>query len=169
MNAAEKIQDEGAPLLQILSVSKTFGGVKALTEVGFEVAPATIQGVIGPNGAGKTTLFNLISGFYPPDQGTIRYDGRDTGGRSNTELVRLGITRTFQLWHHQQESGQPFRKTVVRMPGPSCRAYFLILNMVPVAGGIFGIAAIFDSSVERPISALRCISKSLRPHFLPSR
>ncbi len=96
MNAAEKIQDEGAPLLQILSVSKTFGGVKALTEVGFEVAPATIQGVIGPNGAGKTTLFNLISGFYPPDQGMIRYDGRDTGGRSNTELVRLGITRTFQ-------------------------------------------------------------------------
>jgi branched-chain amino acid transport system ATP-binding protein len=96
MNAAVKIRGDGAPLLQVLSVSKTFGGINALTEVGFEVGPGTIQGVIGPNGAGKTTLFNIISGFYPPDQGTIRYDGRDTGGRSSTELVRLGITRTFQ-------------------------------------------------------------------------
>ena len=96
MSAAAKIQAEEAPLLQLSSISKAFGGVQALMEVGFEVASATIQGVIGPNGAGKTTLFNIISGFYPPDQGRIRYAGRDTGNRSNTELVRLGITRTFQ-------------------------------------------------------------------------
>jgi branched-chain amino acid transport system ATP-binding protein len=96
MSAAAKTRAEEAPLLQLSSVSKAFGGVQALLEVGFQVAPASIQGLIGPNGAGKTTLFNIISGFYPLDRGEIRYAGRDTGGRSNTELVRLGIPRTFQ-------------------------------------------------------------------------
>jgi branched-chain amino acid transport system ATP-binding protein len=96
MNVPARNRGEDAPLLELLSVSKAFGGVKALTEVRFDVKPGTIQGLIGPNGAGKTTLFNLISGFYAPDRGTIRYEGIETDGRSNTQLVRLGITRTFQ-------------------------------------------------------------------------
>ena len=66
MSAAAKIQAEEAPLLALSSVSKAFGGSQALLEVGFAVAPATIQGLIGPNGAGKTTLFQPHIRFLPP-------------------------------------------------------------------------------------------------------
>ncbi len=84
------------PLLRIEKVSKSFGGVQALTRVSFDVAAGRVQGLIGPNGAGKTTLFNLISGALKPDTGGIWFDGDAIGGRPSYELVALGIARTFQ-------------------------------------------------------------------------
>ena len=64
------------PLLQVSDVTLAFGGVRALSGVGFGVQPGSITAVIGPNGAGKTSLFNTISGFYRPTGGTIRFRGR---------------------------------------------------------------------------------------------
>ncbi len=83
-------------LLSIEGLSKTFGGVKALELVSFEVRPGIIQGLIGPNGAGKTTLFNLITGVYEPDEGMIRFGGRPIQGDRVHRIVAGGITRTFQ-------------------------------------------------------------------------
>ena len=65
-------------MLQGRNVTKKFGGLVALSRIDFEVAEGTIVGLIGPNGSGKTTLFNLISGFYRPQEGTIRLRGQGT-------------------------------------------------------------------------------------------
>lgn len=96
MRTSSENQPSPSPLLHLEQVSKAFGGVRALTEISFEVAPGRIQGLIGPNGAGKTTLFNLVSGALKPDTGSIRFDGVPIQGRPSHELVALGIARTFQ-------------------------------------------------------------------------
>jgi branched-chain amino acid transport system ATP-binding protein len=84
-------------ILQLVGVSRSFGGLKALHDVSFEVSPATIMGIIGPNGAGKTTLFNCISGALAPSRGRIVLGGRDVQGRHPHQLCRLGLARTFQI------------------------------------------------------------------------
>ena len=90
MTAAE------APLLQISGVGKRFGGVRALSDITFEVPGGMIMGLIGPNGAGKTTLFNVITGAYQPDAGRVHFQGEALNGRASHEIVRLGVARTFQ-------------------------------------------------------------------------
>ncbi len=84
------------PLLKLERISRSFGGIKALQDVSFEVPEGVIQAVIGPNGAGKTTLFNVITGAYAPDSGWVAFGGREIQGRKIHELVRMGIARTFQ-------------------------------------------------------------------------
>jgi len=89
-------QSDRPPLLEVDGVTLAFGGVKALTGVGFRVAPGSITTVIGPNGAGKTSLFNTISGFYKPASGQIRFEGRDITRMAAPERARLGLARSFQ-------------------------------------------------------------------------
>ena len=84
------------PLLQIEGVTLAFGGVKALTNVGFGVQPGSITAVIGPNGAGKTSLFNTISGFYRPTGGSIRFRGQDITRIPAPQRARMGLGRSFQ-------------------------------------------------------------------------
>src|SRR6476646_2690454 len=84
-------------LLTLEKVTKRFGGLVAVREGDLEVRDGEILGLIGPNGSGKTTLFNLITGFYRPDGGTIRLGERDVTGASPPQLCKLGIARTFQL------------------------------------------------------------------------
>jgi branched-chain amino acid transport system ATP-binding protein len=84
------------PLLEVEHVSKRFGGIVALDDVSFEVGAGEIVGLIGPNGAGKTTAFNVITRLYTPDEGDVRFDGRTLLSTSPSEVVRLGIARTFQ-------------------------------------------------------------------------
>ena len=85
------------PILSLRNVSKAFGGLKAVNQVSFEVSAGEIVGLIGPNGAGKTTVFNLISGYDPPTEGNISFNGWEIGGRKPFELAAMGIGRTFQI------------------------------------------------------------------------
>jgi branched-chain amino acid transport system ATP-binding protein len=83
-------------LLAAAAVSKRFGGVTAVEDVSIAVKRGSITAVIGPNGAGKTSFLNMISGFYRPDSGAIRFDGTDTTHSRPAEIAALGIARTFQ-------------------------------------------------------------------------
>jgi branched-chain amino acid transport system ATP-binding protein len=83
-------------LLRVDSVSKSFGGVRAVDKVSLTVTRNRLTGLIGPNGAGKTSLLNLISGLYRPASGRIFLDGADVTGASPEQLVASGLTRTFQ-------------------------------------------------------------------------
>jgi branched-chain amino acid transport system ATP-binding protein len=85
-----------APLLEIDRVSVRFGAVQALQDVSMHVRRGEIVAVIGPNGAGKTSLINVVSGFYQPSEGRIRFDGRDRTRIKPFEVAELGIARTFQ-------------------------------------------------------------------------
>jgi len=83
-------------LLEVIQLTKKFGGVTAVNDISFEVGEGEIVAVIGPNGAGKTTLFNMISCFIPPTSGQVKYKGAPLTGKKIYELAPLGISRTFQ-------------------------------------------------------------------------
>jgi branched-chain amino acid transport system ATP-binding protein len=83
-------------LLEIRGLTKRFGGLNAVDNVDLDVEPGEILSVIGPNGAGKTTLFNMVTGLYSPDEGSIRFDGHDLVGLKPNQICSLGISRTFQ-------------------------------------------------------------------------
>ncbi|MBK7396916.1 MAG: ABC transporter ATP-binding protein [Myxococcales bacterium] len=83
-------------LLRLSSVEKRFGGLRAVGGVSFDVPEGGIFGLIGPNGAGKTTVFNLITGVYQADQGTIRLADRELVGLQPAQIAAAGVARTFQ-------------------------------------------------------------------------
>jgi branched-chain amino acid transport system ATP-binding protein len=84
-------------VLKLDGVTKRFGGLTAVRQVTLDVLPGDLLGIIGPNGAGKTTLFNVIAGYYRPDEGRVSLDGRDITGQPPHAICRLGLTRTFQM------------------------------------------------------------------------
>jgi branched-chain amino acid transport system ATP-binding protein len=84
-------------LLEVAGLSKAFGGVRALSDVGFSVEKGEVLGFMGANGAGKTTLFSLIAGHQRSDGGRIRYLGQDLAGKRPDQICRAGIARTFQI------------------------------------------------------------------------
>ena len=83
-------------LLEVRNVTKSFGGLTAVGDVSFDVAAGSVVGLIGPNGAGKTTTFNLITGNYRVNRGTIRFEGRPLERMRTHRIVQAGIARTFQ-------------------------------------------------------------------------
>jgi len=83
-------------LLQVHGLTKSFGGLTAVAGLDFDLAEGEILGLIGPNGAGKTTVFNLITGIYPPSEGSIQFDGQNLVGLRPHRITELGIARTFQ-------------------------------------------------------------------------
>jgi branched-chain amino acid transport system ATP-binding protein len=85
-----------SPLLELCGVGKHFGGLTALAEVSLEIRRGDIFGLIGPNGAGKTTLFNVVTGVYAPDSGTVMFDGKPVSGLKPHAIAHAGIARTFQ-------------------------------------------------------------------------
>ncbi len=87
----------GPALLTLEGVTKRFGGLTAVRGVSLEVRAGDLVGIIGPNGAGKTTLFNVIAGYYGPDEGRVTFDGRDVTALPAHAISRLGLTRTFQI------------------------------------------------------------------------
>ena len=84
-------------ILSVRGVGKSFGGLKALQDVSFEVATGSITGLIGPNGSGKSTLFDIITRYQQPDQGEIRFAGEPLGALPPHKVARRGLIRTFQL------------------------------------------------------------------------
>ena len=85
------------PILRIDNVTKKFGGLVAVNDVSFSLAPGQILGLMGPNGAGKTTLVNLICGFYKPDSGMIKFNGRDITNLPAHKVSHSGLARTYQI------------------------------------------------------------------------
>ena len=83
-------------IIDVSSVSKSFGGVKANTDISMTVEKGGITGLIGPNGSGKTTLFNSIVGYHPIDSGSIKFEGQEISKMLVPEIARLGLLRTFQ-------------------------------------------------------------------------
>jgi branched-chain amino acid transport system ATP-binding protein len=84
-------------VLSVEGISKHFGGIRAVNGASLQVGAGEIHALIGPNGAGKTTLFNLVSGLFPPDRGTIRLNGRDIGGVPSDLICHQGLARSFQI------------------------------------------------------------------------
>jgi branched-chain amino acid transport system ATP-binding protein len=87
----------GAEVVRVRNVSKSFGGIRAIDDVSFEIHDGEILGVIGPNGCGKTTLFNCLLGQYRPDRGRVELEGRDVSRWPPHRRARSGLARTFQL------------------------------------------------------------------------
>ena len=94
------------PVLSVRGLSKSFGGLKAVQDVSFDVPSGSIIGIIGPNGAGKTTVFNLLNGFLTPDAGEVLLNGRSVVRRKPHQLCQAGVGRTFQIM-------RPFRRMSV--------------------------------------------------------
>ena len=85
------------PLLEVASISKSFGGNQAVRSLRFTLEAGEILGLIGPNGAGKTTAFNMIAGYFPPDTGEVRFKGENIAGLRAWDISHRKIARTFQL------------------------------------------------------------------------
>jgi ABC-type branched-subunit amino acid transport system ATPase component len=85
------------PLLEVKELSKSFGGVQAVSRLSFTLNKGDLLGLIGPNGSGKTTTVNLISGFVKASSGKVIFKGRDITSMAPYKIVRLGIARTFQM------------------------------------------------------------------------
>jgi branched-chain amino acid transport system ATP-binding protein len=90
-------------VLEVAGLYKRFGGFTAVSNVSFKVEDGEILGLIGPNGSGKSTIFNMLSGTLPPTAGSIRFRGREIGGRPPHRIINSGIGRTFQI-------PRPFRR-----------------------------------------------------------
>ena len=84
-------------LLIVENLSKSFRGLKAVSNASFEIPEGSINALIGPNGAGKTTIFNMIAGVFPPDSGSIVFQGKPIQGLRPDEVCAAGIGRTFQI------------------------------------------------------------------------
>ena len=83
-------------MLEAKNLNIAFGGLKAVDDFNISIKKGELHGLIGPNGAGKTTAFNLLTGVYKPDSGTITLDGNNIEGKSTIEINKAGIARTFQ-------------------------------------------------------------------------
>ena len=89
--------NQSSSLLKVSNLTKSFGGVMAVSDVSFELKEGELLGIIGPNGSGKTTLVNLITGFVKPNSGRIEFKGKKITGLAPYKIVSLGIARTFQM------------------------------------------------------------------------
>ena len=85
-----------AAILEVTALTKTFGGVTAVDDCSFKVREGSVVGLIGPNGAGKSTTIDMVSGFGRPDEGSVRFDGKEVVNRAPHRISRLGLIRTFQ-------------------------------------------------------------------------
>jgi len=95
-SAAATSADRAEPILQLRGIGRRFGGVLAVSDVDLTVRAGERRAILGPNGAGKTTLFNLISGEFPPSEGTVELFGREVTEAPARTRARMGLSRTFQ-------------------------------------------------------------------------
>src|SRR6202047_5136940 len=96
LNAQPEASVRESSVLSVRHLTKSFGGLKAIDDVTFDVAPHQVTAMIGPNGAGKTTVFNLVTNLLAKDAGQVRFLGRDLAGMSAVKIADMGLIRTFQ-------------------------------------------------------------------------
>lgn len=109
-------------VLNVTDLSKSFGGVQAVTNVSFDLLEGEILGIIGPNGSGKTTLANLITGFLKPDGGNIYYKEKEITGLPPYKIVDLGVARTFQIVR-PYPSLKAYKHLIVPLLSPRARRF----------------------------------------------
>ena len=119
-------EERSETVLEVENLRKEFGALVAADDATFDVKRGTITGLIGPNGAGKSTIFNLISGFYEPDAGTVRLNGDDVTGIEPYKIANKGLIRTFQT--PRKLEGMTVREAMLigpqRQPGESFHKLF---------------------------------------------
>jgi len=86
----------GEVILDVQNISLSFGGVKALTDISFDVREHEVRAIIGPNGAGKSSMLNCINGVYQPQQGSITFRGKQFKHMNSRQVAEMGVARTFQ-------------------------------------------------------------------------
>ncbi len=96
MQVASSPASSARPVLQVSNLVKSFGGLRALSQISFDVYEGEILALIGPNGAGKTSLFNCVNGVYKPEEGSVKFLDRELLGLAPHKIAQLGISRTFQ-------------------------------------------------------------------------
>jgi len=131
------------PALEVEGLTRTFGGLVAVNDLGFRIESGEIFGLLGPNGSGKTTALNLMSGLLRPDAGAIRLAGRDITGLASYRIARLGLARTFQLvrvldgmnCHENVLAGMAFHRPHVPFAQAEARSTALLARV-----GLSGLA-----------------------------
>ena len=108
------------PVLSIQGITKSFGGLKALMDVSFDIFPGDVFGIIGPNGSGKTTLINCITGFIRTESGKVTFRGKDITGLKPHKIADLGIARTFQIMR-PYHSLPAFKNLIIPLWSPRAR------------------------------------------------
>ncbi len=108
------------PILSVKGVSKSFGGLKALMDVSFDIAQGEVFGIIGPNGSGKTTLINCITGFIRTESGSVMFKGKDITGWKPHKIADMGIARTFQIMRPYY-SLPAFKNLIIPLWSPRAR------------------------------------------------
>ena len=153
-------------MLQVQRLSKRFGGLTALSDVGFEVAAGSIVGVMGANGAGKTTLFSLIAGNARPTSGEIRFEGRSIVGLSPDRICRLGIARTFQIVKpfpamtvlENLRTAGLFGRAACRDAAAADRASMAVLEDVGLAAQALQPASTLTLSAQKRLEIARAVA-----------
>ena len=141
------MSDTSNPWLRIRGLVKHFGGLVAVDHLDLDVWPNEIVSIIGPNGSGKTTTFNLISGIFKPDEGTIEIDGHQAAGKRPDQICKLGIARTFQM----PELFNPL----------SVREHLLIGHQRHMHSSLFSVAFRLPSARNEERNAQEAVFKSL--------
>ena len=108
------------PILSVKGISKSFGGLKALMDVSFDIHQGDVFGIIGPNGSGKTTLINCITGFIRPDSGHVSFKGKEITGWKPHKIAHEGIARTFQIMRPYY-SLPAFKNLIIPLWSPRAR------------------------------------------------
>jgi len=137
MSQSESQQERtfGDTILKVDNITLRFGGVKAITDVSFEIREGEIFAIIGPNGAGKTSMLNVINGFYHPQEGTITYKGKPRQQMRPHQAAATGIARTFQnvaLFRGMSTLDNVMTGRLLKMTGPGMRLYHQKLANMPV-------------------------------------
>ncbi len=142
-------------MLELNNVTKKFGGLVAVNGVSLKVREQEILGLVGPNGAGKTTLFNLISGIYRPDKGSIEYQGQDISKLPMDKICRLGIAKTFQ--HTHSFPGMTARESVMLGSLFGNGHHTTMAEAASEASGILARVGFPSEKTDKPLSSLNVI------------
>ena len=124
-------------------LQKRFGDQVVLEDISLRFEAGQLSGIMGPNGAGKTTCFNVLTGRYRPDAGSVRFEGRDITGRSAREIARLGISRSFQIMNLFDEYGA-VDNVVIALPAVRARAWSMGQDLARIGSAYDEAAAILE-------------------------